>query len=125
MSDELLKEVTKEEEQAAEKVVNTNRKVREKENINQAFINRIRETLEVGNTGYKREVVLPIPTELVGSDDKIKTFLTQIGKISREPKYNLDIKLETETVQEVPLLNVVFTPTEETRVDLIEEELNQ
>lgn len=122
-NEELLKEVTPEEKEAAEKVINTDRQTREKETLNQAFINRIKETQEVGNTGYAREVVLPIPAELVKEKEEVRTFLTNIGRIDRDEECGLSIEIESETMEGIALLNVVFTPTEDTDLDLIKEKL--
>lgn len=111
--------------ESAKQVIDVERKDRQGETINEAFINRIKETIEIGNTGYKREVVFPIPLELIQENEGVKGFISNVGKISRDKELGLPILMEEESVEDIKIINLVFEPTEYTKVDKIEEILNK
>ena len=111
--------------ESAKQVIDVERKDRQGETINEAFINRIKETIEIGNTGYKREVVFPIPLELIQENEGVKDFISNVGKISRDKELGLPILMEEESVEDIKIINLVFEPTEYTKVDRIEEILNK
>lgn len=120
MSDELsIDDLGEEELNSAKKVIDTDRKDRTGETIQEAFVNRIAETVELGNTGYKREVVFPIPLSLIQENSEVKDFLKKVGKVSRTKSYGLSIVMEETIEDEVELMNLIFEPTQKTEVDKI------
>lgn len=123
MTSKELEEPTKEELEAAEKVIETDPERRGEETLKEAFINRIEETIEVGDIGYTREVVLPIPLELINDDENTKKFVKQVGQISRDETYHLPVSMERENIQDVETMNLVFKPTEETNIEAIKQKL--
>lgn len=124
MSKNGFEEPTVEELKAAEKVINTERKERGKETLSEAFVNRIKETMEIGDTGYTREVLLPIPLELIQADTETRNFIKVVGEISRDKTYGLPVYIEEESVQGVDIMNIVMKPSEETNVEAIKNKLN-
>lgn len=99
----------------------SNEEGRQRETISEAFLNRIGETLSLGDTGYSREVLFPIPTKLVGKNEEVDDFLNKAGKIARNKEYGLEITMEEETVGGVTVLGLVFEPTMETDFEAIKE----
>lgn len=111
-----MQKPNKDELAAADKVINTDPKERGRETLAEALINRVEETLKIGNTGYTREVVLPIPLELINNDKATKEFVAKVGKVARDKSYHLPVKMEKENLQDVRTMNLVLKPTEDTDV---------
>lgn len=124
MSDELsIEGLSNEELKAAEQVTEVEKELRE-ESLKEAFVNRIEETMEIGDTGYKREILFPIPMELIENDKSTKNFIKAVGELSRDEKINLPIALEKDTSQDIVLMNLVIQPSADTNLEAIKHKLS-
>lgn len=115
--------LSQEEIQSAKEVINIERSDREGETLSEAFVNRIRENMDIGDTGYTREVLFPIPLKLVEDSESTRNFIKKVGEISRSKNFNLPITMENETVEDVEIMNLVIKPTTKTDIQSIEEYL--
>lgn len=115
--------LSQEEIQSAKGVINIERSDREGETLSEAFVNRIRENMDIGDTGYTREVLFPIPLKLVEDSESTRNFIKKVGEISRSKNFNLPITMENETVEDVEIMNLVIKPTTKTDIQSIEEYL--
>lgn len=126
MNDNLsIDNIGEEELREAKKVIYVNKNDRDGETITEAFMNRVKEIKDAGNTGYKREVVFPIPLELLEGDENIRKFIRTIGEISRDERIGLPIEMKQENVEGIKIVNLIFEPSGETNLKLIREKLNK
>lgn len=124
MNDDLdIDNLSEEELESAKQVVNVDKNVRE-ETLEEAFVNRIEETIETGDTGYSRTIIFPIPIELIKDSKDTKNFLKDIGKISRDKDIKLPVKMEKESVEEVVFMNLIIKPTQDTDLQAIKNQFN-
>lgn len=114
-----------EELKSAKQVIDVERKDRQGETVKEAFMNRIKETIEIGDTGFKREVVFPIPLELIQEKEEVKKFIIDVGDISREEGLGLPIKMEHEEIEGIKIMNLIFEPSSKTKVEKIKQIINK
>lgn len=125
MSRELdIDNLTNREINSAKKVLNVEKSNREGETLSEAFVKRIEETMEIGETGYKRDILFPIPLELIEESKEAAKFVQRVGQISKDKSINLPVELEDEEVGGVIIFNMVLSPTKDTNIKKIREILN-
>jgi len=122
-------EVDKETQKELNKVTQIENKDHGKETINQNFIRLLKEKEEIGETGFKQEIVMPIPSQLVKDHKDIRKFLKKVGKISRDNTYNLPIKIDSKQEKltngdTLSLILVVATYRQDVKIDEVEKFLN-
>lgn len=122
MEDKTLKELDK-------VVYLTEKADRKGETFSSALINRLRETQEIGDTGYVREVVITVPKDSLNDSLDAKTFIKMAGEISRDSSFGLPVNLENVTAPDlsgnpIVLINVVFKYSDKTNVARVIEFLN-
>lgn len=126
MNNELdIDNLGEEELASAKKVIDVKRADRQGETITQAFVNRIEETLELGDTGYTREVIFPIPLELINEDGKTQEFIKAVGRVSRKKELGLPVAMEEDTVDGIKIMSLVIVPTDETDIKGIVREFDK
>lgn len=113
--------LSEEELASAKKVIGVERNNREGETLREAIYNRIAETLKIGDTGYSREIIFPIPLELILEDESTKKLVEDMGIISRDSRTGIEIELEEESTQGIEILNVILKVKPETNLDRIKD----
>lgn len=98
---------------------------RGRETLKEAFINRLEENIEVGETGYEREIAFPIPAELINKDKSVSKFIVDLGVISRMDNSGIKIVQELESIEHIPLVVFVVTITGEVNLEGIKRILNK
>lgn len=121
MSDGEEVKMNTDEEKVAKQVINTDRSVRDNETLEEAFIKRIKETLNIGDTGFARTIVFPIPIELINRDERTKEFISKVGNLARSGNPNIKIGIEDSDMGGVRTMDFIVDVKQELTLEEVKD----